>query len=73
MVQLQLRGRKIFKQMNWHEIDRLETVFYEKCHNCSKKHLKVFLKMAHELSCKNVAEFIYVLVGIRCSSSEPSR
>jgi hypothetical protein len=55
MVELQLKGRRIFKQMNWHEIDRLDTVFYETFHNCSKKHLKVYLKMAHELGCKNDA------------------
>jgi hypothetical protein len=73
MVELQLKGRRIFKQMNWHEINRLDTVFYKNCHNCSKKHLKDSLKMAHELSCKNVAEFISVLVGIRCSSSGPSQ
>ena len=73
MVELQLKGRRIFKQMNWYEIDRLDTVFYESAVLAAKKHLKVSLKIAHELSCKSVAEFISVLVGKRCLSSGPSR
>jgi hypothetical protein len=56
MVKLQLKGRRIFKQINWHEIDRLDTVFYESAVFAAKKHLKVSLKMAHELSCKSVSQ-----------------
>lgn len=44
--------------MNRHEIYRLDNAFYEVCRNYNKKHLAVSLKMASELGCKSIAEFI---------------
>lgn len=60
MADLQVKGKSIFEKMNRHEICRLDNAFYQVCLNCNKKHLAVSLKMASELDCKSVGEFIAV-------------